>query len=110
MKTMLKLQLSSIRVSFQKSISSIEHQYNTLLYSRLHRFISRQCIQHIGKELERVKFVGSDKAACVNLQVLKYKVEPIPRELTHVFWKKLYIEEHEVTHRIDSCVLEEIIH
>ena len=55
--TMLKLQLDSIRVSFQKSVVNIDHRYNTPIYSKLHGFVSRQCIQLIGKELERVKYV-----------------------------------------------------
>lgn len=61
---MLKLQLDSIRVSFQKSIVNIEHRYNTPFYTNLQGFVSRQCIQHIGKELEKVKFVGASKDAC----------------------------------------------
>ena len=100
----LNLHLGSIRVLFQKSIVNIHHQYNTQLYTNLHGFVSRQCIQHIGKELERVKFVGTSKNACgcfirttygylvcVNFPVSKYKENMF-------FWKKLHIEEHDVNH------------
>ncbi|XP_058733832.1 uncharacterized protein LOC131605502 [Vicia villosa] len=76
---MLKLQLGSIRVSFQKSIVNIENWYNTPFYSKLHSFVSKQCIQLIGIELERVKFVGI----------------PIPLESIHVFWTKLQISKYE---------------
>lgn len=61
--TMLKLHLGSIRVSFQKSVVNIEYLYNTPFYTNLHYFVSRLCIQHIEKELGRVKFVGASKDA-----------------------------------------------
>lgn len=61
---MLKLQLGLIRVSFQKSIVNIEHQYNTLFYTKFHGFVPRQCIQHIRKEIERIKFIGASQDAC----------------------------------------------
>lgn len=59
--TMLEMQLGAIKISFKKSVAIIEHQYNTQFYSTLHDFVSWQCIQHIKKELERVKRVGTDK-------------------------------------------------
>lgn len=64
MNIILKLQLGSIRVLFQKIIVNIEHRYNPLFYTNLHNFVLRKCIQHIGKELERVKFVGTSKDDC----------------------------------------------
>lgn len=86
MNTILKLQLGSIRVSYQKSIVNIEHQYNTLFYTNLHNFVTRQCIQHIEKELEMIKFIGASQKimvasleqhmgyrVCVNLLISKYK-------------------------------------
>lgn len=101
--TMLKLQLGSIRVSFQKIVCNIEHRYNTPFYSRLHDFVSRYCIQHISKELERIKFVGHDKTtrgcfiktthglpcAC---EFAGYQIqgEHIPLDSIHVFWKIIY--------------------
>lgn len=106
----MKLQLGSIRVSFQKQIFNIENQYNTSFYSRLHNFVLRQCIQHIGKELERIKLVGCKKETCgyfirithgltCACELVGYQIqrEDILLESIHVFWKKLFIEEHEVT-------------
>ncbi|CAL5215333.1 unnamed protein product [Lathyrus oleraceus] len=61
---MFKLQLGSIRASFQKSISNIEYRYDTPFYTNLHGFVSRQCIHHIWIELEKVKFIGTSKDAC----------------------------------------------
>lgn len=60
---MLKLQLGAIKVLFQKSIVNIEHRYNSPFYSGLHNFVSRQFIQHIAKEFERVTFIGFDRDA-----------------------------------------------
>lgn len=59
--TVLKLQLSSIRVLFQKSVVNIEHRYTTSFYFRLHDLFQDQ---KIGKKLERIKFVGYDKLVC----------------------------------------------
>ncbi|XP_058746892.1 uncharacterized protein LOC131619864 [Vicia villosa] len=108
--TMLKLQLGSIRVSFQKSIVNIEHRYNTPFYYKFHSFVSRQCIQLIEKELERVKFVGASKQRCgcyirtthglpCACQLVGYHILgiPIPLESIHVFWTKLQISEYEVS-------------
>lgn len=76
----------------------------------MHDFVSRQCMQHVKKELERIKFVGCDKDACgcfirtthglpcaCELACLRIQGESILLESIRVFWKKLYIEEHEVT-------------
>ncbi|XP_058783030.1 uncharacterized protein LOC131657679 [Vicia villosa] len=106
--TMLKLKLGSIRASFQKSIVYIEHRYNTPFYSKLHSFVSRQCIQLIRKKLEKVKFVGTSKERCgcyirttdglpYACQLAGYQILgiPIPLETIHVFWTKLQISEHE---------------
>lgn len=108
--TMLELQLGSIRVSIPKSVCDIEHRCNTQFYSRLHSFILRQCIQHIGKELEMIKFVGCDKTTCgcfiktthglpcvCELAGYQIQRELIPLDSIHVFWGKIFIEEHEVT-------------
>ncbi|XP_050876316.1 uncharacterized protein LOC127080021 [Lathyrus oleraceus] len=105
----LKLQLGSIKVSFQKIIANIEHRYNTSFYSRLHGFVSRQYIQYIGKELERIKFVGCDKEACSCFTRTTYGLpcasefagyqiqgEVILLESIYAFLKKLFIEAHEV--------------
>src|SRR3954470_18061676 len=89
---------------------NIEHRYNTPFYSKLHNFVSRKYIQIIGKELERVKFVGASKERygcyirtthglpCV-CQLFGYQILclPIPLETIHVFWTKLQISEHDVS-------------
>lgn len=62
------------------------------------------------KTLEMVKFVGSNKTACgciirtrhelpcaCELAGLQIQGDHIPLESIHVFRKKLYIKEHEVT-------------
>lgn len=108
---MLKLQLSSIRVWFQKNIINIKHRYNTPFYANLHGFVSRQRIQHIGKELKRVKMVGVNQDACgcfirtthvllCVCQLVGFQIQGnlVPLELIHIFWKKLHIEEHNVNH------------
>ncbi|XP_050877072.1 uncharacterized protein LOC127080822 [Lathyrus oleraceus] len=109
--TMLKLQLGSIRVSFQKSIDNIEHRYNTPFYTNLHGFVSRKFIHHIRKKLQRVKYIGTSKYACgcfiriryglpCACQLVGFQIQGklVPLDPIHVFWKKLHIEEHGVNH------------
>ena len=73
----------------------------------MHGFVSRHCIQHIGKELERVKFIGTNKDICgcfirsthglpCVCQLAGFQIQGllIPLEPIHVFWKKLHIQEH----------------
>lgn len=62
--------------------------------------------------LERIQSVGYEKSACgcfirithglsCACEFAGYQIqgEPIPLELIHVFWKKLFIEEHRVTEK-----------
>ncbi|XP_058764158.1 uncharacterized protein LOC131637576 [Vicia villosa] len=83
-------------------------------------FISRHCIQIIGKKLEKGKFVGASKQRCgcyirttcglscachlVGYQILGI---PIPLESIHVFWTKLQIYEYEVSLDEEKWDLEE---
>ncbi|XP_058734041.1 uncharacterized protein LOC131605735 [Vicia villosa] len=70
----------------------------------------KQCIQLIGKELEKVKFVGASKERCgcyirtphglsFACQLAGYQILgiPIPLETIHVFWTKLQISKHDVS-------------
>lgn len=80
MNTMLKLNLGSVRVSFQKCIANIENRYNTPFYTNLHDFVPRHYIHHIGKELESGVKLQRDHAQNqqeVNLQVCQVKVNQI---------------------------------
>ncbi|XP_058782846.1 uncharacterized protein LOC131657468 [Vicia villosa] len=114
--TMLKLQLGSIKASFQKSIVNTEHRYNTPFYSKFHSFVSRQCIQLIGNELEIVKFVGSRKERCgcyirtthgfpCACQLAGFQIlgTPIPLEIIHIFWTKQFSQEEGNWDLEDEC-------
>lgn len=90
--------IGPIRVSFQKSIVNIEHRYNTPFYTNLHGFVSRKCLQHLVKEVERVKFIGTSKDACgcfirithglpCACQLAGFQIQGnfVPLDLIHVF-------------------------
>ena len=58
------LQHSEIRSSFEKSIITVEHRFNSRLYVKLRGFISRSALSHIADECERVNIVGIDSSSC----------------------------------------------
>ncbi|XP_050875735.1 uncharacterized protein LOC127079397 [Lathyrus oleraceus] len=80
---------------------------------------SIKCIQHIGKEQERVKFIGVSKYAygcfirtthglpyACQLAGFQIQGNHVPLDLIHVFWKKLHIEEHDVGHKANGTELD----
>lgn len=98
----LKLQHDDIRGSFQKSIYVVEHRHNIPLYSNLRGFVSRNAMELIGTEVERVKYVGIDKSLCgcvhrtslglpCACELARYSMmpSPIPLDAVHIFWRIL---------------------
>jgi len=57
---MFVLQHTMIKASFQKSINVVEHKFNTLMYKKLHNFVSREARDLIFYELQRVATMDID--------------------------------------------------
>jgi len=59
---MIKLQHKEIKVSFEKSINTVE--YNTPLYKMLVGFVSRSALSYISDQYDRIKTIGTDSSIC----------------------------------------------
>ncbi|XP_027912854.1 uncharacterized protein LOC114172722 isoform X2 [Vigna unguiculata] len=59
---MIKLQHKEIKVSFEKSINTVE--YNTPFYKMLVGFVSRSALSYISDQYDRIKTIGTDSSIC----------------------------------------------
>ncbi|KAL5192012.1 hypothetical protein HKD37_04G011192 [Glycine soja] len=62
--TMLVLQHTNIKASFQRSINVIKHKFNTTLHKKLRNFVSREAQDLIFHELQRADTIGIDSFVC----------------------------------------------
>lgn len=62
MNNMIKLQHKEIKVSFEKSINTVE--YNTPFYNKLVGFVSRSALSYISDQYDRIMTVGTDSSIC----------------------------------------------
>ncbi|CAK8570643.1 unnamed protein product [Lathyrus sativus] len=101
----LKLQLSNIRASFQKSFYEVEHAHVSPFYNNLCGSVSRDALRRIAEELKRVDYVGTNKEICrctlrttyglpCACELTGYRIDGllIPIDVVHVHWRKLSME------------------
>ncbi|XP_073223429.1 uncharacterized protein [Cicer arietinum] len=62
--SMIVLQHSKIIASFEKTIIQKVHRHSNRLYANLRGVVSKNVIDHIVAEFDRVKYVGIDKSEC----------------------------------------------
>ncbi|XP_004509993.1 PKS-NRPS hybrid synthetase cheA-like [Cicer arietinum] len=100
--SMIVLQHSEIIASFEKSIIQKVHRHSNRLYANLRGVVSKNAIDHIAAEFDRVKYVGIDKSECrctirrthglpCACEIARYSMIPrsIPLDVIHVWWTKL---------------------
>ncbi|XP_073224785.1 protein FAR-RED IMPAIRED RESPONSE 1-like [Cicer arietinum] len=123
--SMIVLQHNEIIASFEKSIIQKVHRYSNKLYANLHGVVSKNAIDHIAAEYDRVKYVGIDQTECrctirtthgqpCACEIARYSMIPrsIPLDDIHVWWSKLTFHvdasskpsELSVKHEIDVIV------
>ncbi|XP_004506266.1 uncharacterized protein [Cicer arietinum] len=99
---MIVLQHSEIISSFEKSIIQKVHRHSNRLHANLRGVVSKNAIDHIAAEFDRVKYVGVDKSECrctirrthglpCACEIARYSMIPrsIPLDVIHVWWTKL---------------------
>ncbi|XP_027190455.1 uncharacterized protein [Cicer arietinum] len=122
---MIVLQHNEIITSFEKSIIQKVHRYSNRLYANLRGVVSKNAIDHIAAEYDRVKYVGIDQTECrctirtthglpCACEIAMYSMIPrsIPLDAIHVWWSKLTFHldassqpsELSVKHEIDVIV------
>nr|XP_027188670.1 uncharacterized protein LOC101493161 [Cicer arietinum] len=122
---MIVLQHNEIISSFENSIIQKVHRYSNRLYANLHGVVSKNAIDHIAAEYDRVKYVCIDQTKCrctirtthglpCACEIVRYSMIPhsIPLDAIHVWWSKLTFHvdalskpsELYVKHEIDVIV------
>ncbi|XP_073222614.1 uncharacterized protein [Cicer arietinum] len=99
---MIVLQHNEIIASFEKSIIQKVHRYSNRLYANLRGVVSKNAIDHIAAEYDRVKYVGIDQTECrctirtthglpCACEIARYSMIPrsIPLDAIHGWWSKL---------------------
>ncbi|XP_027192409.2 uncharacterized protein [Cicer arietinum] len=123
--SMIVLQHNEIIASFEKSIIQKVHRYSNRLYANLRGVVSKNAIDHIAAEYDRVKYVGIDQTECrctirtthglpCACEIARYSMIPrsIPLDAIHGWWSKLTFHvdassqpsELSVKHEIDIIV------
>ncbi|XP_073222076.1 uncharacterized protein [Cicer arietinum] len=122
---MIVLQHNEIIASFENSVIQKVHRYSNRLYANLCGVVSKNAIDHIAAEYDRVKYVGIDQTECrctirkthslpCACEIVRYSMIPhsIPLDAIHVWWSKLTFHvdasskpsELSVKHEIDVIV------
>ncbi|XP_004489484.1 uncharacterized protein [Cicer arietinum] len=99
---MIVLQNNEIITSFEKSIIQKVHRHSNKLYANLCGVVSKNAIDHIAAEFDRVKYVGINKSECrctirrthglpCACEIARYSMIPrsISLDVIHVWWTKL---------------------
>nr|XP_004506520.1 uncharacterized protein LOC101493240 [Cicer arietinum] len=123
--SMIVLQHNEIIASFEKSIIQKVHRYSNRLYANLRGVLSKNAIDHIAAEYDRVKYVSIDQTECrctirtthglpCACEIARYSMIPrsIPLDAIHGWWSKLTFHvdassqpsELSVKHEIDVIV------
>ncbi|KAH1225478.1 hypothetical protein GmHk_11G032360 [Glycine max] len=100
MDTMIMLQHTEIKASFETSTHVVGHVFKVTLYKRL--------LDMIAAEYERVHYAGKNLSRCgcvmrtthglpYACELSKYVLGTIPLETIHMFWRRLRLSEPQVT-------------
>ncbi|XP_073225757.1 PKS-NRPS hybrid synthetase cheA-like [Cicer arietinum] len=104
--SMIVLQHSEIIASFENSIIQKVHRHSNRLYANLHGVVSKNAIDHIAAEFDRMKYVGIDKFECrctvrrthglpCACEIARYNMisRSIPLDVIYVRWTKLIFHD-----------------
>lgn len=102
MHSMINEQITEIRVSLERSLNSVKHEYRILILKELRGCVSREAMDLILAERQHVISTEVDAESCTCLlrsthglpcahEVATYECDkhPIPLSSVHSFWKKL---------------------
>ncbi|KAL5147409.1 hypothetical protein HKD37_06G017102 [Glycine soja] len=100
MNNMIALQHIEIIASFKTSTHVVGHVFKKTLYKRLLGMISRNVLNEIAAEVERLHYLGNNPSSCGYVmrsthglpcacELSRYIVGSISVDLVHMFWKRL---------------------
>ncbi|RZC29485.1 Aquaporin PIP1-2 [Glycine soja] len=100
MNNMITLQHIEIKASFETSTHVVGHVYKKTLYKRLVGMVSRDGLNQIAYEVDRLCYLGNNLSSCgcvmrsmhglpCACELSRYTAGSIPLESVHLFWRRL---------------------
>ncbi|KAL5123967.1 Protein FAR1-RELATED SEQUENCE 6 [Glycine soja] len=100
MNNMITLQHVEIKASFETSTHVVGHVYKKTLYKRLLRMVSRDALNQITSEVDRLRYLSNNPSSCgcvmrsthglpCACELSRYTAGSIPVESVHIFWRRL---------------------
>ncbi|KAL5146400.1 Protein FAR1-RELATED SEQUENCE 5 [Glycine soja] len=100
MNNMITLQHVEIKASFETSTHVVGHVYKKTLYKRLLGMVSRDALNQIASEIDRLRYLGNNLSSCgcvmrsthdlpCACELSRYTAGSIPLESVHLFWRRL---------------------
>ncbi|KAH1197210.1 hypothetical protein GmHk_18G051047 [Glycine max] len=100
MNNMITLQYVEIKASFETSTHVVGHVFKKTLYKRLLRMVSRDALNQIASEVDRLRYLGNNPSSCgcvmrsmhglpCACELSRYIAGNIPVESVHIFWRRL---------------------
>ncbi|KAH1198703.1 hypothetical protein GmHk_18G052233 [Glycine max] len=100
MNNMITLQYVEIKASFETSTHVTGHVSKKTLYKRLVGMVSRNALNEIAGEVERLCYLGNDPSSCgcvmrstlglpCACELSRYTAGSIPMDSVHMFWRRL---------------------
>ncbi|KAH1237243.1 putative protein FAR1-RELATED SEQUENCE 10 [Glycine max] len=109
MNNMITLQHVEIKASFETSTHVVGHVYKKTLYKRLLGMVSRDALNQIASEIDRLRYLGNNLSSCgcvmrsthglpCACELSRYTASSIPLESVHLFWRRLCFSDQRVAY------------
>ncbi|KAH1203059.1 hypothetical protein GmHk_17G049385 [Glycine max] len=100
MNNMITLRHIEIKASFETNTHEVGHVFKKTLYKRLLRMVSRDALNEITSEVDRLRYLGNNLSSCgcvmrsthglpCACELSRYTAGSIPVESVHIFWRRL---------------------
>ncbi|KAH1229220.1 Protein FAR1-RELATED SEQUENCE 5 [Glycine max] len=107
-----------IKASFETSTHVVGHVFKKTLYKRLVGMISRNALNEIAAEVERLRYLDNDPSSCgcvmrstlglpCACELSRYNASSIPVDSVHMFWRRLCFSDQGLC-EVEVSIKEEI--
>ncbi|KAL5123062.1 Protein FAR1-RELATED SEQUENCE 5 [Glycine soja] len=118
MNNMITLQHVEIKASFETSMHVIGHVFKKTLYKRLLGMVSRDALNEIASEVDRLRYLGNNPSSCgcvmrsthglhCACELSRYTADSITVESVHIFRRRLCFSDQGLC-EVEVSIKEEI--
>ncbi|KAL5165065.1 putative protein FAR1-RELATED SEQUENCE 10 [Glycine soja] len=118
MNNMITLQHVEIKASFEISTHVVGHVYKKSLYKRLLGMVSRDALNQIASEVDRLCYLSNNPSSCgcvmrsthglpCACELSRYTAGSIPLKSVHMFWRRLCFSDQGLC-EMEVSIMEEI--